>query len=96
MDLVNGLSFVCDHQEEAVKVYQLIGAGVKAIISWIAYIVAGASAVVKFSPTIKREGRMLKIIKFIARYIALQRMVPDQEIRQRVQQEEQEKVGGIK
>jgi len=46
------------------------------IASTIAYIIAAASIIVKLTPTLKDDDVLLKIIKFISKYIALNTPTP--------------------
>jgi hypothetical protein len=47
------------------------------IASAIAYIIATASVIVKLTPTLKDDNVLLGIIKFIGKYIALNKNVAD-------------------
>lgn len=47
------------------------------IASTIAYIIAAASVVVKLTPTLKDDNVLLGIIKFLGKYIALNKNVSD-------------------
>lgn len=51
------------------------------VASAIAYIIAAASVIVKITPTIKDDNILLNIIKFISKYVALNRTVDDETIR---------------
>lgn len=61
---------------------------IMAIIAWfqtnwtniaqgIAYVIAAASIVVKLTPTLKDDNILLGIIKFLSKYIALNRTTDD-------------------
>ena len=47
------------------------------ITTIIAYFIAIASIIVKFTPTLKDDLILLKIIKFLSKYIALNRGIDD-------------------
>lgn len=47
----------------------------------LAYVVAIASIIVKLTPTIRDDTVLLKIVKFISKYIALNRKTKDDVIR---------------
>ena len=51
------------------------------IIGIIAYVVAISSIVVKLTPTLKDDNILLPIVKFISKYIALNRTTKDDIIR---------------
>lgn len=51
------------------------------IIALYTAIVAVASIIVKLTPTIKDEGWLLAVVKFVAKYVALNRSVNDNAIR---------------
>lgn len=46
-----------------------------------AYVVAIASIVIKLTPTIKDDTTLLKIVKFVSKYVALNRKTKDDIIR---------------
>jgi hypothetical protein len=46
-----------------------------------AYLVAVASIIVKLTPTLRDDAVMLKVVKFLSKYIALNRTTKDDEIR---------------
>lgn len=50
-------------------------------------IVLVASIIVKWTPTIKDDAVLLKIIKFMSKWIALNRTVKDKEIRKQLQKQ---------
>jgi hypothetical protein len=52
------------------------------IINLITALVAVASIIVRFTPTLKDDSILLVIVKFLGRYIALNRTVPDNQIRE--------------
>lgn len=47
----------------------------------IAYIVAIASIIIRLTPTLKDDTVLLKIIKFVSKYVALNRKTKDDIIR---------------
>ena len=47
----------------------------------IAYIIAAASVIVKLTPTLKDNTVLLKIVKFVSKYVALNRKTKDDIIR---------------
>ena len=51
------------------------------IVKVIAEIIAVATLIVKFTPTLKDDNILLGIIKFLSKWIALNRTVDDQAIR---------------
>lgn len=51
------------------------------IATVISYLIAIASIIVKFTPTLKDDNVLLAIIKFLSKYIALNRTVDDAAIR---------------
>lgn len=51
------------------------------IVQVIAFIIAAASIVVKWTPTIKDDNWLLATIKFLSKYVALNRTVDDAAIR---------------
>jgi hypothetical protein len=59
----------------------------KIIANWqditgvIAYIIAIASIIVKLTPTLKDDNILLGVIKFLSKYIALNRTTDDDKIR---------------
>lgn len=65
---------------------------IMAIVAWfqtnwgamtqvIAFIIAAASIIVKFTPTLKDDNWLLEVIKFLSKYIALNRTVDDTAVR---------------
>jgi len=52
------------------------------IASVIAYLIAIASIIVKLTPTLKDDNVLLAVIKFLSKYIALNRTVNDTAIRE--------------
>jgi len=54
---------------------------VPSIIHFITGVIAIASVIVKYTPTLKDDAFLLKVIKFLGRYIALNRTVDDNAIR---------------
>lgn len=53
----------------------------------IAYSIAIASIIVKLTPTIRDNEILLKIIKFLSKYVALTRTVNDKKIRKELQKQ---------
>jgi len=47
----------------------------------ICYIIAAASVIVKLTPTLKDNTVLLKIVKFVSKYVALNRKTKDDIIR---------------
>lgn len=47
------------------------------IANAVAYIIAGASVIVKITPTLKDDNFLLGIIKFLGKYIALNKSVDE-------------------
>jgi len=47
----------------------------------IAYVIAIASIIVKLIPTLKDDAVLLKIVKFVSKYVALNRKTKDDIIR---------------
>jgi len=85
---VVGIAFA---QESATKGFNLV-VFVTAAIAWVktnwlqiagvyAALVTAASYIVRFTPTIKDDNALLAIIKFMSRWIALNRTVDDAAVR---------------
>ncbi len=55
------------------------------IVFAITSIVTGISIIVKLTPTLKDDDMWLPVIKFLSKYIALNRTVDDEEIRKQSQ-----------
>jgi len=51
------------------------------IAAIVAYIIAIASIIIKLTPTLKDDTVLLKIVKFVSKYIALNRKTKDDIIR---------------
>jgi SepF-like predicted cell division protein (DUF552 family) len=47
------------------------------IANAIAYIIAGASVIVKVTPTLRDDNILLGVIKFLSKYVALNKTVTD-------------------
>lgn len=47
------------------------------MLSGAAYIIAGASILIKIIPTLSKNNKILPIIKFIGKYLALDKYGPD-------------------
>ena len=62
--------------ESILKVYQGIMANIGPITEVIAYVVLAASALVKLTPTVKDDNFLKPIIKFIGKYLALDKYGP--------------------
>jgi hypothetical protein len=54
------------------------------VVNVIAGIIAVASIIVKWTPTIKDDNILLSIIKFLSKYIALNRTVDDEKARKKL------------
>lgn len=54
------------------------------ILFIISSIIAIASVIVKFTPTLKDDVILLKVVKFLSKYIALNRDVDDDKIRKQL------------
>lgn len=54
------------------------------IVDVVAKIIAVASIIVKFTPTLKDDNALLAIIKFLSKYIALNRTTDDAAVRAEV------------
>jgi len=52
----------------------------KDILDGVAYIVLGASVIVKLTPTLRDDSFFLPIIKFIGKYVALDKFPRPQDI----------------
>lgn len=55
------------------------------IINLITALIAVASIIVRFTPTLRDDSILLTIVKFLGRYIALNRTVNDEAIREETQ-----------
>jgi hypothetical protein len=67
--------------ENIVAIFSWVKDHMADITQVIAYVVAVASVIVKLTPTVKDNEVLEKIIKFIGKYIALNRTVDDDAIR---------------
>lgn len=54
---------------------------IKEILQIIAYVIAAATIIVKLTPTLKDDNFLLPIVKFLSKYIALNRTVDDEAAR---------------
>lgn len=59
--------------------YAWVLANMKDIIDAIAYLVLGASVIIKLTPTLKDDNYFKPVIKFIGKYIALDKYGPPQQ-----------------
>ena len=64
-----------------VELYQWVVANWSTITGLVAYAIAIASVIVKFTPTLKDDNFLLGVIKFLGKYIALNRSTQDDLIR---------------
>jgi SepF-like predicted cell division protein (DUF552 family) len=62
--------------ESIMKVYAWFQANLGNITEVIAYIIAGASIIVKMTPTLKDDDALKGVIKFIGKYLALDKYSP--------------------
>ena len=65
--------------DNLIGIWTAVMAHKKDIIDIIAYIVLGASVIVKLTPTLKDDDMLKPIIKFIGKYIALDKYGPNGE-----------------
>jgi hypothetical protein len=70
-DLINLIS---NNWETLVKIFQLL-------VGIVSSLIAIASVIVKFTPTLKDDAILLRVIKFLSKYIALNRTIDDDKIR---------------
>ena len=54
-----------------VEIYNLVMANKLDIINFISYAIAAATIVVKLTPTLKDDNVLKTIVKFVGKYIAL-------------------------
>lgn len=64
------------------QIFQWVQSHYVEIVNVLTALVAVASIIVKWTPTIKDDGWLLTVVKFLGKYIALNRNVPDDYIRQ--------------
>lgn len=57
--------------ENIMAIYNWVVAHMADITAFIAYVIAGASIVVKLTPTLKDDDALKGVIKFVGKYIAL-------------------------
>jgi hypothetical protein len=62
--------------EGLMKLYQIVMANSKDLIDAIAYLVLTASVIIKLTPTLKDDNYFKPIVKFIGKYIALDKYGP--------------------
>lgn len=62
--------------ENVMAVYAWFQANLGNITEVIAYIIAGASIIVKMTPTLKDDDALKGVIKFIGKYLALDKYSP--------------------
>lgn len=65
--------------EGLLAIWNAVVANKKEIIDAIAYLVLFASVVVKVTPTLKDDNRLKSFVKFIGKYIALDKYGPNGE-----------------
>ena len=64
-----------------VEAYQWVVANWSTITGIVAYAIAIASVIVKITPTLKDDNILLSVVKFVSKYIALNRSTQDDIIR---------------
>jgi len=57
--------------EKVMEVYNLVMAHKMDIINLVSYAIAGATIIVKLTPTPKDDVLLAKVIKFISKFVAL-------------------------
>ena len=62
---------------KVIEIYQLIIANIGNITEFVAYIIAAASIIVKLTPTLKDDNVLKNIVKFVGKYLALDKYGPD-------------------
>jgi hypothetical protein len=62
--------------DELIALWATIVANIKPILNVVAYLIAAASIIVKLTPTLKDDAYLKTIIKFIGKYIALDKYGP--------------------
>lgn len=60
-----------------VEIIQAILAQKESILSIIAYVIAIATIIVKITPTLEDDAKLKGIVKFIGKYLALDKYGPD-------------------
>ncbi|MCK9324160.1 MAG: hypothetical protein M0P69_01550 [Bacteroidales bacterium] len=65
--------------EGILKLWEVLQANQKEILDAVAYLVLFASVIVKLTPTLKDDNYFKPIIKFIGKYIALDKYSPKDE-----------------
>jgi len=63
--------------EKIIEIYQWFQTNLGNITEVIAYIIAAASIIVKMTPTIKDDNVLKSVVKFIGKYLALDKYGPD-------------------
>jgi len=58
------------------KIIQLVLANQKDILDALAYIIAGASVIVKLTPTLKDDNYLKPVVRFIGKFLALDKYGP--------------------
>lgn len=66
---------------EILQIYQWVQNNWVDIVQLYGAIVAVASIIVKLTPTLKDDTWLLNVVKFLGRYIALNRTVNDNDVR---------------
>ena len=64
-----------------IGIYTWIKDNLQTISGIVAYVIAVASIIVKITPTLRDDNVLLGIVKFISKYIALNRTTQDDIIR---------------
>lgn len=59
-----------------INVYQWVVANSEALLSAVAHLVLFASVIVKLTPTLKDDDYLKPLIKFIGKYVALDKYSP--------------------
>lgn len=63
--------------ESLMNIYKAIMANSKEILDAVAYLVLFASVIVKLTPTLKDDNYFKGVVKFIGKYIALDKYGPN-------------------
>ena len=59
------------------KIIQFVLSSQKEILDALAYIIAGASVIVKLTPTLKDDNYLKPIVRFIGKFLALDKFGPN-------------------
>ena len=65
--------------EILLTIYNSVKVNLPEILEAIAYLVAGASIIIKLTPTLKDDNWFKPIVKFIGKYIALDKYGPNKD-----------------